>query len=95
MRGDLIVTIIYYFLEKRSKANIAKRKKKRKKTTLIKSGGGWSMAMGYIVLFFMLFEIFHNILNFRNGESDSGRDHAHSKHFKKLDYERDGNITGS
>ena len=48
--------------------------------------------MGYIVLFFMLFEIFHNILNFRNGESDSGGDHAHSKHFKKLDYERDGNI---
>lgn len=53
------------------------------------------MAMGYIVLFFMLFEIFHNILNFRNGECDSGRDHAHSKHFKKLDYESDGNITGS
>lgn len=92
MRGDLIVTIIYYFLEKRSKANIAKIEKKN---TLIKSGGRWSMAMGYIVLFFMLFEIFHNILNFRNGESDSGRDHAHSKHFKKLDYERDGNITGS
>lgn len=29
MRGDLIVTIIYYFLEKRSKANIAKIEKKK------------------------------------------------------------------
>lgn len=43
----------------------------------------------YIILFFSLFEVFPNILNIKNCESESGRDSI-ANTFKKLDFERDG-----
>lgn len=87
MKGDLIVSIIQHFFRKKIQINMAKI------SALIKSGGGLGTWLWVVLFSVFHFEIFHNILNFENCESELGAN-IYSKHFL-LDYERDGDIRDS